>query len=100
MDGWMDGATKAQQDVAVDLLQVPRILIHGLYHDTAILTLLILGPYYKFRTYQDWLEEKNMENIDSKKPFWEKVRPVPITLACFVAFSHYFSIQVELIQYD
>ena len=22
MDGWMDGATKAQQDVAVDLLQV------------------------------------------------------------------------------
>ncbi|XP_046366660.2 lysophospholipid acyltransferase 7-like [Haliotis rufescens] len=54
---------------------------------------MMTGPYYKYRTYQDWLEESNTEHIATRPPFWEKVKPLPLILACFLAFSHYFNIQ-------
>lgn len=54
---------------------------------------LLTGPYYKYRTYQDWLESTNSPNIDKSTPLINRAKQLPIIAACFLFFSYFFNIQ-------
>ncbi|GFR90334.1 lysophospholipid acyltransferase 7 [Elysia marginata] len=54
---------------------------------------LLTGPYYKYRTYQDWLESTNSPNIDKTTPLINRAKQLPIIAACFLFFSYFFNIQ-------
>ncbi|GFN96840.1 lysophospholipid acyltransferase 7 [Plakobranchus ocellatus] len=54
---------------------------------------LLTGPYYKYRTYQDWLESTNSPNIDNFSPLIYRAKQLPVIAICFLFFSYFFNIQ-------
>ncbi|XP_041362326.1 lysophospholipid acyltransferase 7-like [Gigantopelta aegis] len=54
---------------------------------------ILTGPYYKYRTYYDWLDNSATDQIATWRPFLSKVKPVPVVIFCFYFVTRFFSIQ-------
>ncbi|CAL1548456.1 unnamed protein product [Lymnaea stagnalis] len=54
---------------------------------------LLTGPYYKYRTYQDWLRLPDNANLNRKQPFLQRVKQLPAIAISFLFFSYFFNIQ-------
>ena len=54
---------------------------------------ILTGPYYKYRTYLDWLNDKNSSNINTLTPLIHKLKWVPFFAICFAFLSRFFSIK-------
>ncbi|XP_075047603.1 membrane-bound acylglycerophosphatidylinositol O-acyltransferase MBOAT7 [Mixophyes fleayi] len=51
---------------------------------------LMTGPFYRFKTYHDWLHQIDSQDIPSWKPMVTRLKPTPIFGVLFLAVSHYF----------
>lgn len=56
---------------------------------------LLTGPYFKYRTYSDWLVNRNLYEIDSVSFMWKRGRVAPFIVAGFLILSKFVSFKVE-----
>lgn len=56
---------------------------------------ILTGPYFKFRTYADWLNSKN-NRFDSIKFIKKRGRLAPLIIIIFLVLSKFVSFQVHL----
>ncbi|VDI11645.1 lysophospholipid acyltransferase 7 [Mytilus galloprovincialis] len=54
---------------------------------------LFTGPYYKYRTYEDFIQNRNSPNIPVKEFVIERLKYIPVIAVTFLGMSHFFSIQ-------
>ncbi|KAH9502582.1 Lysophospholipid acyltransferase 7 [Bulinus truncatus] len=59
---------------------------------------LFTGPYYKYRTYLDWINLPNNSNLNRREAFVHRALHLPAIAAAFLFFSYFFSIQVMVKQ--
>ena len=57
---------------------------------------LLTGPYFKYRTYSDWLVNRNLHEIDSVSFMWKRGRVAPFIVAGFLILSRFVSFKVKL----
>lgn len=56
---------------------------------------ILTGPYFKYRTYHDWLHNSNKLNkVDSLKFLIKRGTTLPIIIVAFLLISRYVSFQV------
>ena len=53
---------------------------------------ILTGPYYKYRTYHDWLQQTNTKNINTLTPLFEKLKWVPLFAFIVTFLSAFFSV--------
>ncbi|XP_063798941.1 lysophospholipid acyltransferase 7 [Pseudophryne corroboree] len=51
---------------------------------------LMTGPFYRYKTYHDWLHQINSQDIPSWKPMVIRLKPAPVFGVLFLIVSHYF----------
>ncbi|KAM8927431.1 membrane-bound acylglycerophosphatidylinositol O-acyltransferase MBOAT7 [Pelodytes ibericus] len=51
---------------------------------------LMTGPFYRFKTYYDWLHQIDPLSIPSWKPLVSRLKPAPVFGILFLIVSHYF----------
>ncbi|XP_077323289.1 membrane-bound acylglycerophosphatidylinositol O-acyltransferase mboat7-like isoform X2 [Lithobates pipiens] len=51
---------------------------------------LMTGPFYRYKTYHDWLHQINAQDIPSWKPMMARLRPTPVFGVLFLIISYYF----------
>ncbi|XP_069492690.1 lysophospholipid acyltransferase 7 [Ambystoma mexicanum] len=51
---------------------------------------IMTGPFYRYKTYHDWLYQLNSKTIPSWRPLLLRLRPVPAFGGLFILVSHYF----------
>ena len=56
---------------------------------------ILTGPYFKFRTYIDWLNTKNFMNINSISFMKKRGRMAPFIIIIFLVLSKIVSFQVN-----
>jgi lysophospholipid acyltransferase 7 len=56
---------------------------------------LLTGPYFKYRTYQDWLINRNTNEIDSISFVIKRGRITPIIVIGFLILSKFVSFKVD-----
>ncbi|XP_005100167.1 lysophospholipid acyltransferase 7 [Aplysia californica] len=92
-------ANKSQEALLVRYCTVdvgPAELVSYAFCYIGILT----GPYYKYRTFQDWLELPVNANLNVKQTLTERVIQLPVIAFCFWFFSRSFNIEyVETIAF-
>ncbi|KAK0058902.1 lysophospholipid acyltransferase 7-like isoform X1 [Biomphalaria pfeifferi] len=54
---------------------------------------LFTGPYFKYRTYQDWLNLPNNANLNRQEKFIKRALDLPTIAVAFLFFSYFFNIQ-------
>lgn len=57
---------------------------------------ILTGPYFKFRTYVDWLNSKN-NRLDSIKFMKRRGRLAPFIIIIFLVLSKFVSFQVDFL---
>lgn len=60
-----------------------------------ILCYLPLGPYYKYRTYQDMIYSPRTSEIPSMGPLIPRLKQLPLIGVTYLFFSYFFNIQVS-----
>ncbi|XP_053307936.1 lysophospholipid acyltransferase 7 [Spea bombifrons] len=70
---------------------IPRIpsLVEMFYYSYCYIGLMT-GPFYRYKTYYDWLHQTDSMSIPSWKPMISRLKPVPIFGVLFLVVSHYF----------
>lgn len=58
---------------------------------------LLTGPYFKYRTYSDWLVNRNLAEIDSLSFMWKRGRVAPVIVIGFLILSKFVSFKVNSI---
>lgn len=59
---------------------------------------ILTGPYFKYRTYQDWLNTKSAnEIVDSFSFMTKRGRTAPFIILAFLFLSKFVSFQVGLL---
>lgn len=58
---------------------------------------LLTGPYFKYRTYSDWLTSRNLHEIDSVSFVAKRGRIAPLIIIGFLVLSQFVSFKVEYI---
>ena len=58
---------------------------------------LLTGPYFKYRTYVDWLSSSSnaMSGGDLAKLMWQRGKATPIFIAIFLLLSKFITFQVK-----
>ncbi|KAM5132011.1 lysophospholipid acyltransferase 7 isoform 1-T2 [Mantella aurantiaca] len=51
---------------------------------------LMTGPFYRYKTYHDWLHQINSQDIPSWKPMIARLKPSPVFGVLFLIVSYYF----------
>lgn len=51
---------------------------------------LMTGPFYRYKTYHDWLHQINAQDIPSWKPMMARLKPAPVFGVLFLIISYYF----------
>ncbi|KAM4652809.1 lysophospholipid acyltransferase 7 isoform 1-T3 [Discoglossus pictus] len=51
---------------------------------------LMTGPFYRYKTYLDWVQQLDSPSIPSWKPLITRLKPAPIFGVLFLIVSHYF----------
>ncbi|XP_018421596.1 PREDICTED: lysophospholipid acyltransferase 7 isoform X2 [Nanorana parkeri] len=51
---------------------------------------LMTGPFYRYKTYHDWLHQINSQDIPSWKPMIARLRPAPVFGVLFLIVAYYF----------
>ena len=54
------------------------------------------GPYYKYRTYIDTMNQKNSKNIPTVERMLKRLAELPAYAACFMVIGHFYYIQVSM----
>ncbi|CAI5790806.1 Membrane bound O-acyltransferase domain containing 7 [Podarcis lilfordi] len=54
---------------------------------------LMTGPFFRYRTYHDWLNQPNSTIIPSWKPLLLRMKMIPIFGVFFLVASHFFPLQ-------
>ncbi|XP_075696004.1 membrane-bound acylglycerophosphatidylinositol O-acyltransferase MBOAT7 isoform X1 [Rhinoderma darwinii] len=54
---------------------------------------LMTGPFYRFKTYHDWLHQIRPQDIPSWKPMLTRLKPAPVFGIMFLIVSHYFPLE-------
>ncbi|KAM4703517.1 lysophospholipid acyltransferase 7-like [Rhinophrynus dorsalis] len=54
---------------------------------------LMTGPFYRYKTYHDWLHQIDSVSIPTWKPMVSRLKPVPIFGVLFFIISHYFPLE-------
>ncbi|KAK3591316.1 hypothetical protein CHS0354_028424 [Potamilus streckersoni] len=54
---------------------------------------LFTGPYYKYRTYFDFLHQEKPESIPTFKFALQRLKPVPAIAISYLVFSYFFNIK-------
>lgn len=58
----------------------------------------IKGPYFKYRTYRDWLEMKHGNKIDTFKHIIKRARTLPFIIIGYLVLSKFVSFKVKKIR--
>ena len=58
---------------------------------------ILTGPYFKYRTYHDWLHLKDTKHIDGIDLIVKRGRSVPFILLGFILLSKYVSFKVRIL---
>ena len=56
---------------------------------------VLTGPYFKFRTYKDWLVFKNSDNIDTLWFIYKRGKFAPFIIIGYLLLSKFVSFQVN-----
>ena len=56
--------------------------------------ILISGPYFKFRTFQDYYDVSYSKYTDCTKAVLLRIRPVPLYIALFLLSSYIWPLEV------
>lgn len=56
---------------------------------------LLTGPYFKYRTYSDWLVNRNLHEIDSASFMMRRGRVAPFIVIGFLVLSKFVSFKVS-----
>lgn len=56
---------------------------------------LLTGPYFKYRTYSDWLSNRNLQEIDSVSFVVRRGRVAPFIVIGFLVLSKFVSFKVS-----
>ncbi|XP_072281470.1 lysophospholipid acyltransferase 7 [Pyxicephalus adspersus] len=70
------------------ITKVPHLIEFFLYSYCYIG--LMTGPFYRYKTYHDWLHQMNSQDIASWKPMIMRLRPAPVFGVLFLIASYYF----------
>ncbi|KAL5019417.1 hypothetical protein ScPMuIL_005139 [Solemya velum] len=54
---------------------------------------LLTGPYYKYRTYYDFIHQSDPEKIPTYELMLQKIKVVPVIAGLFLFFSYFFNIE-------
>ena len=57
-------------------------------------TVCLLGPYYKYRTYYDMLNQRNEAHIPIKKYALARIKQLPFIAAVYLTCSYFFKLEV------
>ncbi len=52
------------------------------------------GPYYKYKTYIDMINNKRIVSLDTMTPFLSRFKWVPILGGVYIVLSHFYYIEV------
>jgi hypothetical protein len=58
---------------------------------------ILTGPYYKYRTYKDWLSNKYAKNVDSIHFITKRGRAVPFIIIGYLILSRFVSFKVKFL---
>ncbi|CAG5124357.1 unnamed protein product [Candidula unifasciata] len=54
---------------------------------------LLTGPYYKYRTYEDWLKLSDKVNLNRLQPLIKRGKELPFIAVSYLFFSYFFNIK-------
>ena len=57
-------------------------------------TVCLLGPYYKYRTYYDMLNQRDEAHIPIKKYALARIKQLPVIAAVYLTCSYFFKLEV------
>ena len=58
--------------------------------------IFIVGPFYKYRTHEDFIQNSNSPNIPTKDFVIDRLKYVPVIAITFLVMTQFFSIQVSI----